>query len=163
MRLYNTHIRENGKKRNLFDKVNEIKEKIKVIVPEIDEHKWLIIIHHVRQDYEGKYYYGRAGSSNIKLKLTNTERLIQELLIKEGLNPSTVYRWFLAARVPSDVMYKLRKGMISAKKAYEISVNRKKNQKSGDMVILMENIQNYNLIDFIYYTKQPSKANKPPL
>ena len=49
MRLYNTHIRENGKKRNLFDKVNEIKEKIKVIVPEIDEDKWLTIIHHVRQ------------------------------------------------------------------------------------------------------------------
>ena len=32
-RIGNTHIRENGKKRSIFDKVNEIKRDIKAILP----------------------------------------------------------------------------------------------------------------------------------
>ena len=138
MKLNNTHIRDNGKKRNLFDKVNEIRETINVLVPEIDGEKLIIILNHIRRDFENKYYYGRQGKSDIRLELTPNERLIKEFFLKEGLNPATVYRWFLAVRVPSDVMDKLRKGLISQKKAYEISVNRRRNQKSSDVVILME-------------------------
>jgi len=138
MKINNVNVRENGKKRNLFDKINEIKEKINILVPEIDGEKLITIMSHLRREYEGRYYYGRHGKSNKILKLTNNERLIKELLLKQGLNPSTVYRWFLAARIPSDVMWKLRKGKISQKKAYEISVNRKRNQKSSDNLIMME-------------------------
>ena len=141
MKLNNHHIRENGKKRNLFDKVNEIREKINVIVPEIDGERMLAILCHIRRDFENKYFYGRRGRTDIKLELTANERLIKEIILKDRLNPSTVYRWFLASRIPSDVMYKLRHGMISQKKAYEISVNRKSKQKSGDSVILMENMR----------------------
>ena len=69
MKLNNHHIRENGKKRNLFDKVNEIREKINVVVPEIDGEKMLSILCHIRSDFENKYYYGRRGTTNIKLEI----------------------------------------------------------------------------------------------
>lgn len=141
MKIKNVNIREDGKKRNLFDKVNEIKQRINMLVPEIDGEKLIMIMSHLRREWEGKYYYGRRGTTNKKLKLTHTECLIKELLLKEGINPSTSYRWFLAARIPSDVMDKLRKGLISQKKAYEISINRRRNQKSSDVLLLMENIR----------------------
>lgn len=142
MRLNNINVREKGKKRNLFDKVNELKQKINVIVPEIDGQRLIDIVHHIKAERENKYYYGRKGwkTTKIKKELTHVEHLIKELLIKEGLNPSTVYRWLLACRIPSDIMDKLRKGLISQKKAYEIALNRKKNQKSAQTLILMENI-----------------------
>ena len=34
-RIGNTHIRENGKIRNIFSKVNEIKRELKTILPEV--------------------------------------------------------------------------------------------------------------------------------
>ena len=141
MKINNVNIRENGKKRNLFDRVNELKKQIYMIVPEIDGEKLISIMSHLRREVEGKYYYGRHGTSNRKLELTNNERLIKEILLKEGINPSTCYRWFLAARIPSDVMLRLRNGQISQKKAYEIAVNRKRNQKSSDNLIMMESMR----------------------
>ncbi len=141
MRLNNINVRENGKKRNLFDKVNELRQKINVVVPEIDGQRMLVILNHIRMERDDEYYYGRKGRSGIKKELTQMEHFIKELLIREGLNVSTVYRWFLACRIPSDIMDKLRKGLISQKKAYEIALNRKKNQKSAQTLLLMENIR----------------------
>ena len=140
-KMKNVNIRENGKKRNLFDKVNELKQKIYMLMPEIDGEKLIIIMRHIRREYEGKLVYGRYGKTNKKVELTHTEHLIKELLLKEGMNPSTCYRWFLATRIPSDVMDKLRRGQISQNKAYEISVNRRRNQKSSDKLLLMENMR----------------------
>ena len=79
MKLNNVSIRENGKKRNLFDKVNEIKRKINLLVPEIDGEKLITIMSHLRRECEGKLYYGRRGQTNKKVELTHTERLIKEL------------------------------------------------------------------------------------
>lgn len=141
MKLKNRSIRENGHKRNLFDKVSELKQRINVIVPEIDGEKLITIMSHLRREYEGKYYYGRHGNSNKPLELTYNENIIKELLLQEKINPSVCYRWFLASRIPSDVMDKLRKGQISQNKAYEIAVNRKRNKLSSDGLILMENMR----------------------
>lgn len=143
MRLNNVNVREKGKKRNLFDKVNELKQKMNVIVPEIEGQRLIDLLHHIKAERENKYYYGRKGWINSKIKkdLTPIEHLIKELLIKEKLNPSTVYRWLLATRIPSDIMDKLRKGMISQKKAYEIALNRRKNLRSAQSLLLMESVR----------------------
>ncbi|MEK7836143.1 MAG: hypothetical protein AAB298_08345 [Pseudomonadota bacterium] len=143
MRLNNINVREKGKKRNLFDKVNELKQKMNVIVPEIEGQRLIDLLHHIKAERENKYYYGRKGwiNSKIKKNLTPIEHLIKELLIKEKLNPSTVYRWLLATRIPSDIMDKLRKGMISQKKAYEIALNRRKNLRSAQSLLLMESVR----------------------
>ena len=142
MKLRNVNIRENGKKKNLFDKVNEIKEGIKMLLPEIDGNRFITIMSHLRREYEGKLFFGRHGKGGKKIPLTDIERVVKEYLLKHNLNPSTVYRWFLATRVPSDVMDKIRAGRISQKKAYEIAINRRKNEKSADRLILMEQIRN---------------------
>ena len=86
-KMKNVNIRENGKKRNLFDKVNELKQKIYMLMPEIDGEKLIIIMSHIRRDYEGNLFYGRHGKTNKKVELTHTEHLIKELLLKEGMNP----------------------------------------------------------------------------
>ena len=143
MRLNNVNVREKGKKRNLFDKVNELKQKMNVVVPEIEGQRLIDHLHHIKAERENKYYYGRKGWINSKIKkdLTPIEHLIKELLIKEKLNPSTVYRWLLATRIPSDILDKLRKGMISQKKAYEIALNRRKNLRSSQSLLFMESVR----------------------
>ena len=47
-RIGNTHIRENGKKRNIFDKVNEIKRDIKAILPEVEGDKLIAMLSKIR-------------------------------------------------------------------------------------------------------------------
>lgn len=142
MKIGNYRIRENGKKRNLFDKVNEIKQYIKTILPEIDSDKLLSIMSHCRRFYEGNLHYGKRDSPNKKPReLSINEKIIYEYLIKNGLNPSTVYRWFLASRIPSDIQDQLKKGKISQRKAFEIASNRLRNRISSEGLIMMEEIR----------------------
>ena len=100
MDLNNARIRENGKKRNLFDKVNEIKQFIKTIFPEIDGDRLMAIMAHCRAYYEKKLYYGRRSSpTRIRRELTLNERIIYDWMLKNNLRPGTVYRWFLASKL----------------------------------------------------------------
>ena len=141
-------IRENGKKINIFDKVSSIKSELKQIIPEIEENRVLIqMLAHCRSYYEGNLYYGRRTQDpEIKKqrkekKLTNTEKIVYDYLLKTNLNPSTTYRWFLATRVPRDIKDKLSKGQISYRKAIEISNNRRKITESNKGLLLMEEIR----------------------
>ena len=63
-------------------------------------------------------------------------------MLKNKLNPSTTYRWFVACRLPSDVKDKLQKGKISFKKAMIIGDNRKKSKMSNSGLLMMEEINN---------------------
>lgn len=104
MNLNSARIRENGKKRSLFDKVNEINQFIKTILPEIDADKLVGIMSRCRRYYEGKLHYGRRDSEIRRpSELTFNERIVYDYLLKNNLNPSTVYRWFLASRIPVDI------------------------------------------------------------
>lgn len=47
-RIGNTRIRENGKKRNIFDRVNEIKSDIKSILPEVEGDKLISMLSKIR-------------------------------------------------------------------------------------------------------------------
>jgi len=141
MNFNNARIREKGKKRNLFDKVNEIKEHIKTFFPEIGSDKILAIMSHCRRFYEGNLHDGRDSCSKKPRPLSHNERLIYSYLRKNNLNPSTVYRWFLAARIPADIRSQLARGVISQKKAFQLSANRLRNRISREGLFMMEEIR----------------------
>ena len=144
-RIGNYRIRENGRKINIFDKVNEIKQHLKDIIPEIEGDKLIVILSHCRAYYEGKLHYGRRNvPENLQRKkeLTANERIVYEYLLKSKLNPSTTYRWLIATRLPQDIREKLAKGQIGQKKAMEISANRRNVKMSNMGLLMMEDIRN---------------------
>lgn len=141
----NHRIRSNGKKINIFDKVHHIKKDLKVLLPEIEEDKLLSMFSHMRAYYEGKLHYGRRSNPanwSRKKELTEAEKIIYDYLLKNKLNPSTTYRWFLATRVPEDIKDKLKQGRLSYKKALEISANRRRKRESNTGLLMMEEINN---------------------
>lgn len=141
----NHQIRENGKKINIFDKVNKIKNDIKVLLPEIGEDKLIQMFSHMRRYYEGNLHKGRRSNPENwkkKKRLTKAELILYDYLLKNKLNPSTTYRWMLACRVPSDIKDKLKQGRLSYKKALQISANRKRVRESNQGLLMMEEINN---------------------
>ena len=55
----NTNIREKGKKINIFDKVNQIKQDLRALFPEIEEDRIIPMFSHVRNFFYGNLHYGR--------------------------------------------------------------------------------------------------------
>ena len=143
-RIGNWRIREkDGKKKNLFIKVGEIKRDIKEIIPEVEDFRLIEMLGHCRRHYEGKLFYGRRTNPNKKPReLTVNERIIYDYLLKKGLNPSTVYRWFLATRLPADIKEKLSKGQIGQKQAMQIAANRRRTKNSNLGLLMIEEITN---------------------
>lgn len=125
-------VRHKGMKINLFDRVNQIKKQLKQLLPEVEEDRFISILGHCRRYYEGNLYYGRRTANTEekakrkKIDLTQTERIVYDYLLRNNLKPSTIYRQFLATRVPEDIKDQLQKGNISYKKAMETSYNRKR-------------------------------------
>ena len=141
----NTQIREKGKKINIFDKVNQIRNDIKSLLPEIEEDKIIPMFSHVRNFFYGKLYYGRRAvpeNKQRKRELTNAETILLDYMMKNKLNPSTTYRWMIACRIPADIKEKLAKGQVSFVKAMQISANRKKVRESNIGLMMIEEINN---------------------
>ncbi len=142
-RIGNWRIRENGQKRGLFDKVNEIKRGIKTLLPELEGDKLIAMLSKIRTYITHKKKgvpLGRHGWKGYR-ELTFNEKVLYEYLLKNGLNPSTTYRWFLATRIPEDVRDKLSKGKVSVKKAMQISANRRRVKNSNLGLLMMEEIR----------------------
>ena len=140
-------IREKGKKRSIFDKVKEIKNNLKLFLPELEEDRIIPILARCRRFYEGSLYYGRK-TTNIeekknrkKQELTEIEKVVYQFLIEQKLNPSTTYRWFLHSRVPEDIKEKLEKNLIPVRLAVQISNNRKKIEESNQGLLLLEEMR----------------------
>ena len=141
----NTQIRENGKKVNIFDKVNKIRIDLKSLLPEVEEDKIIMMFSHVRNFFYGKLYYGRREVPENKLRkreLTKAETILLDYMMKNKLNPSTTYRWMIACRVPADIKEKLAKGQVSIMKAMQISANRKRVRESNTGLMMIEEINN---------------------
>ena len=142
-RIGNWRIRENGQKRSLFDKVNEIRKGIKTILPELEGDKLIAMLSKIRTYVAHKKKgvpLGRKGWKGYR-ELTFNEKVLYEYLLKNNLNPSTTYRWFLATRIPEDVKEKLSKGKISVKKAMQISANRRRVKNSNLGLLMIEEIR----------------------
>jgi len=141
----NHRVRYNGKKIAIFDRINFIKKDLKELIPEVEEEKFLSMLSHIRNFFYGKLHYGRrAEPKNLQRKreLTANEQIVLDYLLKNKLNPSTTYRWFIACRIPSDLKEKLTDGKISYRKAYAIASNRKKSRLSNTGLLMMEEINN---------------------
>jgi len=140
----NHRARHNGRKINLFDRINKIKSDLKELLPEIEEDKFLSMASHVRNFYYGKLHYGRDKPENLKRKreLTEAEKILLDYYLKNSINPSTAYRWFITCRIPSDIKEKLAQGKISFKKAFLIADNRKKAKMSNTGLLMIEEINN---------------------
>jgi hypothetical protein len=141
----NKNVRYKGKKVPIFDRINRIKSDIKELLPEIEEDKFLSMMSHVRNYFYGNLHYGRRGvPENIKRKreLTANEKIILDYLLKNNLSPATTYRWFIACRMPSDIIEKLQKGKLSFRRAFLIADNRKKSKLSSTGLLMMEEINN---------------------
>jgi hypothetical protein len=141
----NKNVRYKGKKIPIWDRINRIRNDLKVLLPEIEEDKFLLMASHVRNFFYGKLHYGRRGiKENIEKKreLTKAEKVLLQYYMKNNLNPSTTYRWFVACRLPSDIKVKLQKGQVSFKKAMLIADNRKKSKLSNTGLLMIEQINN---------------------
>jgi hypothetical protein len=141
----NKNVRYKGKKISIWDRINRIKNDLKELLPEIEEDKFLSMASHVRNFYYGKLHYGRRNNpenKNRKRELTEAEKILLDYYMKNNLNPSTTYRWFIACRLPSDVKDKLQKGQVSFKKAMLIADNRKKSKLSNTGLLMIEEINN---------------------
>jgi hypothetical protein len=141
----NKAVRYKGKKVPIFDRINQIKTDLKELIPEVEEDKFLSMFSHIRNFHYGNLYYGRREKPKEKKKkrdLTTNEKILYDYLLKNNLNPSTTYRWFIACRLPSDVKEKLQKGQVSFKKAMLIADNRKKSKMSNTGLLMIEEINN---------------------
>src|SRR3989344_1224783 len=141
----NKNVRYKGKKVPIFDRINRIKTDLKEQMPEIEEDRLLSMMSHIRNYFYGKLYYGRRNvPENIKRKreLTKNEKFVLDYLLKNELNPSPTYRWFIACRMPSDIIEKLQKGKLSFRRAFLIADNRKKSKLSNTGLLMMEEINN---------------------
>lgn len=141
----NKKVRYKGKKIPIFDRINQIKSDLKELLPEIEENKFLSMLSHIRNFHYGNLHYGRrntSGNEKRKRALTNNEKIVYDYLLKNNLNPSTTYRWFVACRLPSDIKEKLQKGQVSFKKAMLIADNRKKAKLSNQGLLMIEEINN---------------------
>ena len=142
-RIGNIRIRDNGKKRCIFDKVNEVKKDIKTILPELEGDKLIGMLSKIRTYYRHKKKgipLGRRGCKGYR-DLTNNERILYEYLLKHKLNPCTTYRWFIATRLPSDIKEKVMKGQISATHAMKISANRRRHELSNQGILILEELR----------------------
>jgi len=143
--VINEKVRYKGKKIPIFDRLNKIKKDLKELLPEIEENKFLSMASHIRNFYYNKLFYGRRNNpENIKNKkeLTISEKILLDYYLKNNLNPSTTYRWFIGCRLPSDLKEKLSKGQVSFKKAMLIADNRKKSRLSNTGLLMIEEINN---------------------
>jgi len=63
--------------------------------------------------------------------LKEKELMIYEILIKNDLNPSTVYKWYCLTRTPQDLQQRIRSGKINQKQALRMTLNRRREKEMG--------------------------------
>lgn len=66
------------------------------------------------------YHYNKK-----KFILLGVEWDLYNLLISEGYNPFTVYRWLLLEKIPDDLKFKLKQKEITQKKAVALAFERR--------------------------------------
>lgn len=143
-------------KTNLLKRVEKVMNDLKRLFPnmELDEEKVTHILARCRRHYEKKLYYGRQGvpeNRRRQRKLTPDEMLIYNYIkdmtfVENGrtvkVNPSTLYRNFLSARVPEDLKQKLIEGKISQQQAVKLAQTRKAREQFGKATVLLDMFYN---------------------
>jgi hypothetical protein len=150
MSLGNARIRDKrtGKKISIFQRVEELKRDIKAMLPEVEPSSYIKMLSRIRREHDGILWKGKVGNVRklpvelrLRDKLTFNEKIVYDYLLKNQLCPGTVYRWFIATRLPEDIKEKLAKNMIGQAQAMKIACNRKKVRMSNLGLIVIEELR----------------------
>ena len=104
---------KNTKTKDCFTKAIMFADFVKNQIGEVSGDELLTILCHLHHHYRHRR----------NEPLTEKEMLVYDLMLREGLNPHTVYSWFLAAKAPSDVEQRLKEGKISIQQAQKLGRN----------------------------------------
>ena len=137
--------REFNRRLKMIDKVTQIKKDFKILLPEIEQDKYIVMLSHIAYYCEDKKNYRSRNSrkKTYKIKtLTESEKIMLDYFLKNNLVPITTYRWFRVCKLPEDIKDKLKKGQISVKEAIRTGTNRLKQKQSNSGLLMIEEINN---------------------
>lgn len=137
--------KEFNRRLKMMDKVIQIKKDFKVLLPEIEQDKYIVMLSHIAYYCEDKKNYRSRNSRKrtfTRKPLTEAERVILDYLLQNNLVPITTYRWFRVCKLPEDIKGKLRKGQISVKEAIRTGTNRLRQRQSNSGLLMIEEINN---------------------
>ena len=107
-------------RKNWIEKLDEVKLLLREKFPKID-------LRNMQDKMSGiaHYHYNRKKSM-----IWGDDKKIYNMLIENSFNPYTVYRWMLLDKVPEDIRFQLKENQISQKKAFSLSMKRKRETDS---------------------------------
>lgn len=106
-------------RKNIFEELEKVKKLVQEILP---EHKNLPKLLSIL----GTYHYNKK-----KYILLGKERVLYNKLIENSFNPFTAYKWALLERIPEDIRYQLKNGLISQKNASKAAVSRRRETETS--------------------------------
>lgn len=138
------NMKEYNRRISQMDKVIQIKKDFKTLLPEIEQDKYIQMLGHIYWYHRNKREYrerirGRFG----KLRaLTPSEIVMLDYLLKNNINPKTIYKWFHVCKLPEDIQSKLRNNEItSVVEARKIATNRMRQRDSNAGLLMLEEIK----------------------
>lgn len=128
---------------SMMEKTIQVKKDLKLLLPEIEEDKYLFMLSHLSNVLPNKQEYhnrnSRKRTRSIR-QLTEAEKVFLDYLIKNNLNPKTTYRWFLVSKLPEDIKESLQKGKLSVAQARKVATNRLRQRDSNTGLQMLEEI-----------------------
>ena len=101
-------------RKSVFDKLEEVKQLIHQIDPEIENISVLL---------------GKIGTHHYNKKkgmLLGKHKEIYNILRENSINPYTAYKWSLLERVPEEIKYQLQHRLLGQKKAKKFATKQKR-------------------------------------
>jgi uncharacterized protein YjaZ len=96
--------------KDVFVKSNMFATLIKSHIGEISGDDLLTILCHLHHHHRDRR----------REPLTEKEMIVYDIILKEGLNPHSVYAWFCASKTPEDVRKRIEKGKIDLRQAEKL-------------------------------------------
>lgn len=140
-----TH-KEFSRRVKMMDKVILIKRDLKILLPNVEQYKFLYMFSHLSGIHpNGKQYWSRNIRKKTKKpkNLTEEEKILLDYMLQNELNPKTTYKWFLVSKMPEDIQDRLRNNQIkSVTEARKIAMNRKRVRQSNTGLMMLDEIKN---------------------
>lgn len=139
-----TH-KEYNRRISQMDKVLQIKKDFKALLPEIEQERYIQMLGHIYWFHRNKKEYFQRIPRRKEgewRKLTPAEIIMLDYLLKNNINPKTIYKWFHVCKLPEDIQTKLRNNEItSVVEARKIATNRMRQRDSNAGLLMLEEIK----------------------
>ncbi len=96
------------------DKIKIVREMILKEMPQLEKENLRGMFSHIAH-----YHYKKS------LIVTETEMQLYDLLLKNQLNPNTVYKWLLLSKMSTDLKRSVNQGKLTQKQALRLNAERK--------------------------------------